>query len=250
MNFIFDIDGTICFDGKTITPSIAQALEEIKSAGHQVIFASARPIRDLLPVLPNTFHQGMLVGGNGGYTSTDGEIKVTHFQEDLLEKLIALVETNQLTYLADSDWDYAFTGETTHPIYKNINQSSAQNRELRSLNKVCKLVLFHPLQHVIDELSILPVNVTHYKGENAIDISPVGIDKVHGVQNIGVKEFIAFGNDSNDQCLFENAFYSVCVGGHAVKQYASASINKEEVSSMIRKVLQVYDNQETLGVYV
>ncbi|WP_080875854.1 HAD-IIB family hydrolase [Oceanobacillus timonensis] len=244
MNFVFDIDGTICFDGKTIDSSIVQALEEIKREGHEVIFASARPIRDLLPVLPKPLQQEKLVGGNGAYTSNYGKIDVIHFQDSLLTKLITLVEDNQLTYLADSDWDYAFTGEMTHPIYKNIDQTSAQNRELRSLHKLCKLVLFQPPQRVIDELSTLPVNITHYKGENAIDISPVGINKVRGLHHLQIQEFIAFGNDSNDQCLFENALHSVCVGEHEVEQYASTSVRKENVSTMISSLLRKYENQE------
>ncbi|GEN86117.1 HAD-IIB family hydrolase [Oceanobacillus sojae] len=250
MNFVFDIDGTICFDGKTIDASIIQALDEIKAAGHQVIFASARPIRDLLPVLPEAFQQGKLVGGNGSYTSNGGKVDVIHFQDSLLTKLQTLVEDNQLTYLGDSDWDYAFTGEKTHPIYKNINQASAKNRELRSLHKLCKLVLFQPSRHVIDELSTLPVSITCYKDENAIDISPVGINKVRGLHALQVQDFIAFGNDSNDQCLFENALYSVCIGGHKVKQYASVSIEKKNVPAMISEVLRAYENQEIQSVYI
>lgn len=250
MNFVFDIDGTICFDGKTIDSSIIRALEEIKAAGHEVIFASARPIRDLLPVLPQAFQQEKLVGGNGAYTSNGGKIDVIHFQDSLLTKLQTLVEGNQITYLADSDWDYAFTGEKTHPIYKNINQATAKNRELRSLNKLCKLVLFQPSLQIIDELSTMPVNITCYKGENAIDISPVGINKVRGLHALQVQDFIAFGNDSNDQCLFESAMYSVCIGGHEVKQYASASIEKENVPAVISEVLRAYEAQEIQSVYI
>ncbi len=48
MNFIFDIDGTICFDGCSIDSSIKQRLFKLRQANHNVIFASARPIRDLL----------------------------------------------------------------------------------------------------------------------------------------------------------------------------------------------------------
>lgn len=43
MNFVFDLDGTLCFNGKSIDKEIIDALQELKFAGHQVIFASARP---------------------------------------------------------------------------------------------------------------------------------------------------------------------------------------------------------------
>ena len=52
MNFIFDIDGTICFDGHHVDQSIKHRLVKLKNAHNNVIFASARPIRDLLPVIP------------------------------------------------------------------------------------------------------------------------------------------------------------------------------------------------------
>ena len=41
MNFIFDIDGTICFDGCSIDSSIKQRLFKLRQANHNVIFASA-----------------------------------------------------------------------------------------------------------------------------------------------------------------------------------------------------------------
>lgn len=52
MKFVFDLDGTICFKGKPLSVGIINALEACRQSGHEVIFASARPIRDLLPVLP------------------------------------------------------------------------------------------------------------------------------------------------------------------------------------------------------
>ena len=52
MNFVFDIDGTLCFNGKTIDQAIVDALNKLLEHGHTITFASARPIRDLVPVLP------------------------------------------------------------------------------------------------------------------------------------------------------------------------------------------------------
>lgn len=43
MKFVFDIDGTLCFNGKSIDPSIVDALLQLQNSGHELIFASARP---------------------------------------------------------------------------------------------------------------------------------------------------------------------------------------------------------------
>lgn len=79
MNFVFDIDGTLCFNGKTIDQPIIDVLTALSEAGHDIIFASARPIRDLLPVIPPQFANGKLVGGNGCYTSENSVVSSTVF---------------------------------------------------------------------------------------------------------------------------------------------------------------------------
>ena len=233
MNFVFDIDGTLCFDGKTIHPSIIVALTKLSDDGHEVIFASARPIRDLVSVIPAQFIKGKLVGGNGCYTSVNGQVSSTFFDSILREQLHEIIHTYQLTYLADGEWDYAFTGSFEQTNYKNINQTSAKNLAITELEKICKLVIFNPAQQVITQLEQLPVSITTYKKENAIDISPLGINKVVGLEKLNIHDFIAFGNDSNDQCLFEKAAYSVCVGDNEVQQYASKKISIEDVAETI-----------------
>ena len=74
MNFIFDIDGTICFDGNHIDQSIKNRLMQLNDENHKVIFASARPIRDLLPVIPE-FADYNLIGGNGSIISKTDKSK-------------------------------------------------------------------------------------------------------------------------------------------------------------------------------
>ena len=51
MNFVFDIDGTTSFNGMVIEPAIEREIYALLQAGHRVVFASARPVRDILPML-------------------------------------------------------------------------------------------------------------------------------------------------------------------------------------------------------
>ncbi|PFC38098.1 HAD-IIB family hydrolase [Bacillus cereus] len=240
MNFVFDLDGTLCFDGKSIDTEIIEALQKLKVEGHQVIFASARPIRDLVPVIPKSFHEGPLVGGNGTFTYNYGQIQVTHFEQQILDKLNAFIHQHQLKYLADGQWDYTFTGDIAHPIYRNIDKTNSKNIPLEQLFPVCKLVIFQPNEEVLEALEVSPVTLTHYKTEHAIDISPLGINKVNGLHRLNIQEFIAFGNDSNDQCLFEHAVHSVCVGNNNVKRYAKENIERADVAGKIRTLMGKY----------
>ena len=48
MKFVFDLDGTLSFDGVTIDDEIKQVLLRAEEFGHEVAFASARSYRDCL----------------------------------------------------------------------------------------------------------------------------------------------------------------------------------------------------------
>lgn len=41
MKFVFDIDGTLCFNGKSIDPSIVDALLQLQNSGHELIIQLA-----------------------------------------------------------------------------------------------------------------------------------------------------------------------------------------------------------------
>lgn len=81
MKFVFDLDGTLCFRGKPLSELVVQALDSLVENGHEVILASARPIRDLLPILPAHMHHYAMVGGNGAFVASGGNVLSTiHFE--------------------------------------------------------------------------------------------------------------------------------------------------------------------------
>ncbi|MDT9025510.1 HAD-IIB family hydrolase [Rossellomorea yichunensis] len=246
MIFVFDLDGTICFKGKPLTQEICDALNVCKQQGHEIVFASARPIRDLLPVLPEDFRHYRMVGGNGAFTYADQEIKTRTFTAETVNHIKQIIETNQLTYLIDSDWDYSYTGNRHHPIFRNLDpEKSAVNQPLAQLLKITKIVLFTRDQAIKQQLEKLSVQVYEHGDEELMDISPIGIHKVEGLRQLGILpgEFIAFGNDQNDLELFQNAKYSVCVGEHPIKEHASTSIRIENVPFKIKEISELYQQR-------
>lgn len=221
MKFVFDLDGTIIFSGKPLSVFMTQALDQLIAGGNEVVFASARPIRDLLPVLPIHMHQYPMVGGNGAFVADEGRILSTiHFDEQTKKNIIELIEKYKAGYLIDSEWDYAYFGDEHHPIRRNLDpEHRANNRRLEQLNELVKAVILHSEEpeQMLDELRKLPVIIHMHGSENIIDISPTGVSKWAGLQALGLqpKQFIAFGNDANDISMFEQAKHSVCVGNHA-----------------------------------
>jgi HAD superfamily hydrolase (TIGR01484 family) len=143
MIFVFDLDGTICFKGKPVSELILTKLEQLKEQGHEIIFASARPVRDMLPVLHSRFHQYTLIGGNGALIFKKGEALHTGaFHPELRHCLQQLLTEHQATYLIDSDWDYAYTGTLNHPILNNLDTHKLeQHRELQQLKDIVKILI-------------------------------------------------------------------------------------------------------------
>ncbi len=244
MKFVFDLDGTICFKGQPLSAGIIAALESCLQNGHEVIFASARPIRDLLPILPESMHQFSMVGGNGAFVAVNGAIKeIVAFEGQIVEDIKHIITAYQLAYLVDGDWDYAFTGSETHPIYQNLDPLKlAKQVTLQELKDIVKIVLFPGAHHleILTQLQKLPISIYEHASENIIDISPSGINKWTGLEKLGVEQnqFIAFGNDANDASMFAKALDSVCVGAHEVSQLATLQVPSEEtaVIEMIQRL--------------
>lgn len=72
MKFVFDLDGTICFKGQPVSEKILSALSKLTDQGHEVIFASARPIRDILPILREDWWQAL---GKFSYSNSNRKNK-------------------------------------------------------------------------------------------------------------------------------------------------------------------------------
>lgn len=239
MIFVFDLDGTICFKGLPISKQICEALDYCIAKGHEVVFASARPIRDMLPVLPIKYHSFRMVGGNGAFTFEKGHIEVQSFADETVIAIKQLIDSNQLAYLVDSEWDYSYTGDEHHPIYRNLDpERRAVNKPLPELLTISKIVLFTWDNAIRQQLNVLPVKLYEHSQEELVDISPLGIHKGEGLKKLNIMpdNYVAFGNDQNDLELFHDAKYSVCIGNHQVNEYADRIIEQDEVHIAIMEL--------------
>ena len=220
MKFIFDLDGTICFKGQPVSEKILSSLTELTSEGHEVLFASARPIRDMLPVINKRFHHYTMIGGNGSLIYKDEKIIYTKaFTPKEINDICQIIDLYKATYLIDGDWDYAYTGPIDHPILKNVDTTkSAKLVSLESLTSIVKILLLTSVdtEQLSRDISTLDVYVNQHSNENVLDISPKGISKWSALQELGIQKgsYIAFGNDANDISMFENALHTVMIGHH------------------------------------
>lgn len=248
MKFVFDLDGTICFNGVSISERISNCLEDLRRKGHEVIFASARPVRDMLPVLPERFHRCPLIGANGALVFKDGKkVHAVSFTAAQRSELLRLIGKYDADYLADSEWDYAYRGPADHAILKQVDSGRmARQVEVNRLETIIKILILAASDEAAlgQELEELDLVVHRHHRENALDLSPKGIHKGQALQALGVRphHFIAFGNDANDLTMFQQALHSVMIGDHPeLAAYATERIALEGdyEQQIIRKIAEL-----------
>ncbi|MFJ8431560.1 HAD hydrolase family protein [Kitasatospora sp. NPDC094019] len=215
---VFDIDGTLCFDGRTIDDRILAAVEDCERAGHRLVFASARPVRDLLPVLDGAFPNATLIGGNGSLVSVDGRVRARAvFGPGELRELLVACDRFRAGYLADGPWDYAWTGPADHPVRGRVDQGGLARRvDLAELPAVVKFLVVDATDMVAlaETGRALGMTVNHHLDEAIIDFAPGSTNKWEALTSLGVDHYNAFGNDINDLDLLRNAHHGVRVGTH------------------------------------
>lgn len=253
MKFIFDLDGTICFKGQPVSDKILDALAELTKNGHQVIFASARPIRDMLPVIREDFHHYTMIGGNGSLISKQGKIiNSTAFSPEEFNEIAQLINEFEATYLIDGDWNYAYTGPCDHPILQNLDPAKLANLvALDSLTSIVKVLILTSKNNELlaEKLNKIDVYVNKHGNEDVLDISPKGIHKWSALEMLGIEKesYVAFGNDSNDITMFENALHTVMIGYHdQLARVAKESITDEE--NLEQKIVEKL--KEISGEYI
>lgn len=256
MNFVFDLDGTICFKGQPVSDEILNSLVGLTKEGHRVIFASARPIRDMLPVIREDFHHYTMIGGNGSLIAEQGKItNTTRFPPEELYEILRLINELEATYLIDGEWNYAYTGPNNHPILQNLDPAKlAKKVTLDELTAIVKILILTSQDNdrLAKKLTELDVYVNKHANESVLDISPKDIHKWSALQKLGIRKgsYVAFGNDSNDMTMFENARHTVMIGYHeelariATESITSQGTIEQKVTQKIEELSAKFVNKK------
>ncbi|MFL4359163.1 HAD-IIB family hydrolase [Streptococcus uberis] len=211
---VFDLDGTIVFDGKAIEASLLELLRQLQEKYH-LIFASARPIRDMLPLLGD-FEKSDLIGANGSMYRQNQLIHLKDYlTQKTSEKILQLIDTYDLDYIVDYDWDYsARIRDKDNHILEKLDPDSIASQVPLSQKQVTKIILFgvNPdLAKLFQKLT--EATVLYHDLVEELVITANGIDKYNAIKAlIGDESYIAFGNDHNDITMLENAQKAICLG--------------------------------------
>ena len=197
--FVFDLDGTLVFDGVTLAEPIKQALLALNQSA-KIIFASARPIRDMLPLLDD-FASNDLIGGNGSIIRQNGQILTTKTLETSVVKRISdFVNENQLDFVLDYDWNFTARVAPDNGILNKLNVRQLAKNVPLQFDKVIKAIIFGVSPEQAANLHFPePLEILYHADARELVITAAGIDKCHVLrQLIGAQPYTAFGNDKND----------------------------------------------------
>ena len=218
MKFVFDIDGTICFDYTDLSKEATVLLDLLESKGHEVIFASARPVRDMIFVLKEKYRHHRLIGANGAMVSVDNEIvEMCHFESSQSLKILELLKQQNAIYLADGSWDYHYNGDGSHELMKYVNAKGlADNVSINQLGQIMKFVIFEAddMSSLLKDLEDMELNYRQHPSTLSIDLVACETNKYEALKQQGIEDYIAMGNDVNDKELLQHARLSVMIDHH------------------------------------
>ncbi|MCU5746974.1 HAD family hydrolase [Staphylococcus sp. SQ8-PEA] len=223
MIFVIDVDGTICFNGRFIEDVLHNELERL-SREHRLIFASARPIRDLVPVV-KSFENLTLIGGNGAIISQNKEVSVIKsISTHEFEAIKKLILENNLEYIIDGSFDYSAKVTPDNKIYKQLDPDAlANNVNIEDITEPIKVILVNLTDEMFDYVKSNVENlkdnlsINYHEDDNNIDITAKDVNKYTTLRKvIDTEDYIAFGNDINDYELLKHAKKAYIIGEHEI----------------------------------
>ena len=239
MKFVFDLDGTLCFDGMTMSKELQEVLLTAPKYGHEIIFATARSYRDCLSILEGELKKLTVVGLNGGEVFQDEHLVSQYtIPAHALRTIVSYCDT----------FNYAIQNPEQIPFLSNVDPlNKARILPVQELNKPIKAVIPLAEHEDIREDLIFNLNklecldLIYHDIERCLYINPKGVTKASTVLNHFGRDFVAFGNDQNDIYLFKNAIYGLQVGNYTyLKDFADEVI--PAINTVIaKKIKQLFE---------
>ncbi len=242
--FVFDLDGTICFDGQRINNEIKLAIKQLITDGNQVIFASGRPIRDIMPlIIADPILKGIdLIGGNGSIVRRNNKITNQEIVREDVRVIKRIADEQGWHVLIDGPWNYHYNGIKDNKLIKQVDQLQlAENIGIEDLESIIKIVVIYQknddVKAIVREIT-KKYQVNNYEQECLLDIIPSNMNKYQALVNeFKITNYIAFGNDVNDLELLTNAQSGFCVG----KEITGVNIMNIE-PNQVDKVIKSFKN--------
>lgn len=238
--YVFDIDGTISNAGNKVHPAICRQLIKL-AENNQVIFASARPVRDMLPMVSHKLHSSVFIGCNGGMAWKNGRTVLSHvFDSDFVSRIVYILGNLKIPYVLDGEWSYSIS-KNHHPFHEYIRSLSNHEIDEEDLiaSGVTKILILSE-EHkdkIMMHAKENDVSIHTHSSDRFYDLTPQGNNKYRTLSKlIGKEKYIAFGNDQNDFIMLRKAEISVFVGEKQNFKEATYYVSMENIPALINEI--------------
>jgi Cof subfamily protein (haloacid dehalogenase superfamily) len=218
---IMDLDGTLLTSKKTVTAYTTQVLMNLRSQGHQLVFATARPPRDTMKYIPTALHDSIFLCYNGALALQGGKILfrqgisrenafkvVSNFEEHGFRKICLEID-DQLYANFDVGNDYGWKPFKYTEDLKNL-----------AMEEALKILVCNPDGNDFQVVGALPQSLSGVVTDNngLYQMMGAGVTKWRAISQLmeqfGWKreDLIAFGDDFNDMEMIEQCGCGVAMG--------------------------------------
>lgn len=241
-----DVDGTLLDPADRITPRTREAIAAAVAAGTIFVLATGRPPRWIPPVVEQLGFAPMAVCANGAVVYDAATDRVVSAQALSIEELTELAEIAARVVpgaglaaerIGRSAHDTATPQFVSAPGYEhawlNPDNTEVSYSDLLSAPAI-KLLVRKPGMPSAELASALAGHVgplgdiTYSTNDGLIEISPVGVSKAIGVEEvarplqIAAQDVVAFGDMPNDVPMLRWAGHGVAMGNAHPEAIAAA----------------------------
>lgn len=236
-NFVFDLDGTLIQNNEMLIEQKKDILSGL-SKTNGIVFASSRAFRGIKSVMPSKFHSEYLILCNGAMAFYNKEIvdRINIRPRDSVEIINYLKEKGILFYLEFGDGIYISDERRNgflDALIEEVKDEYIADGYEGNLEKICKIGIVDRMgkenyQQLIEKFKSVKV---YQHADGTADIVSRAVSKwnMYTKLQLNRQKTIAFGNDSNDYEMLENADVSVAVCPES-----------EEISEVAKYVIEDY----------
>lgn len=244
LNIVFDLDGTIIKHGKPLDSQKAKDILRLTS-GCNLFFASARPIRDMLPLIPEELRGATFIGCNGGQAWKHGDMIFSNqFPYEEIEPILALLKAKSIPYVIDSEWKYSFSQKKHdfHSYIESLSDFRVPEEDIIKHGVTKLLILCSQVKKDIENLILsnsLKCSLQFHTHDNFFDLTPIKTNKAEALDKLGIKfeNTLAIGNDYNDFDMLDNSKISIFVGETGSYDKASYHCSFDHVLDVMADII-------------
>jgi len=236
-----DLDGTLLRNDKSLSAFSVATLQAIRAQGHRLVFATARPLRAVRRLLPQTFHGEWFLCGNGARGVFQGRLLWDEvFEPALVSDLTSrLAEVPGLVLGLEALDSLTVSGE---PWYHSQGDVFTVDPGLVGRSTPANKILVTGEPRLLDRAeALLPAQVSRIRTDagTLLQIMPAGIDKGAGVRRLLSSQgedsslTVGCGDDHNDIPLFRAVSVAVAPANavaelKALAQFVTPGTNDDD----------------------